>query len=253
MNAWIDLETSTEDAAHLRTRLKAYAGEPEVDTESGSASTIAYSANGLILRQKESVDVTEYRALTEAAAKKLKGCEYDDTVRSIYYHELPGGGDWVACGITTGTKTEVKASRVNEADGWRAVFTTTTYAAADASGWSTVRPSGATSTGIEISREPNREYLYKADGDTIFTNEDAVVVQYKFLTLSEARQLVAANTSNTTYFRTYVHGAAPGIVVSVNAWTGTIVNAREHYVDSENGYTVEVTTRTFGASGTNWS
>lgn len=251
MNAWIDLESSTETAAHLRARLKAYAGEPEVDTESGTASTIAYSANGLILRQKETVDVTEYRALTEAAAKKLKDLESDSSVRTIYYHELPGGGDWVACGITTGSKVEVKASRVNEADGWRAVFTTTTYSAANTSGWSTTRPSGATSTGIEISREPKKEYLYKAEGDTIFTNEEAVVVQYKFLTLAEARQLVAANTSNTTSFRSYSHRGT--LVVSVSAWSGTIKTAREHYVDSDNGYTVEVTTRTFGASGTNWS
>lgn len=251
MNAWIDLETPTETAAHLRTRLQSYSGEPEVDTESGSASTIAYSANGLILRQKESVDVTEYRALTEAAAKKLKDLEYDSSVRTIYYHELPGGGDWVACGITTGSKLEVKASRVNEADGWRAVLTTTTYTADDAYGWSTIRPSGATSTGIEISREPKKEYLYKAEGDTIFTNEEAVVVQYKFLTLAEARQLVAANTSNTTSFRSYSHNGT--FTVSVSAWSGTIKTAREHYVDAENGYTVEVTTRTFGASGTNWS
>lgn len=250
MSAWIDT-TATETAAQLRTRLQAYDGEPEVDTESGSASTIAYSANSLILRQMESVEVTEYRALTEAAAKKLKALEYDNSVRTVYYHELPGGGDWAACGITTGSKLAVKASRVNEADGWRAVFTTTTYAAADASGWSNTRPSGATTTGIEISREPKVEYLYKAEGDTIFTNEEAVVVQYKFLTLAEARALVAANTTNTTSFRTYTHRGT--LIVSVSAWTGTIKTAREHYVDSENGYTVEVTTRTFGASGTNWS
>ena len=253
MNGWIDLETPTETAENLFFRLIDHAGEPNVELEKLISSTIAYSANGLILRQNENVEVAEIRALTEGAAKKLIDLASDSSVRTVYYHELPGGGDWVACGITTGSKVEVKAIRVNEADGWRAVFTNTTYAAADASGWSTVRPSGATSTGIEISREPKKEYLYKAGGDTIFTTEDAVVVQYKFLTLSEARQLVAENTSNTTYFRTYSHGQLPGVVVSVNAWTGTIKTAREYYVDADNGYTVEVTTRTFGASGTNWS
>ena len=254
MNAWIDLETPTETAAHLRTRLQSYSGEPEVDTESGSASTIAYSANGLILRQKESVDVTEYRALTEAAAKKLKDLEYDSSVRTIYYHELPGGGDWVACGITTGSKLEVKASRVNEADGWRAVLTTTTYTADDAYGWSTIRPSGATSTGIEISREPQQMYLWSAAGHAIYSTETAVVVQYKFLTLAEARALVSENTSNDTYYATYVYDVwgqgQPG--ATVVAVTGTIKSAREHFVDWENGYTVEVTTRTLGASGNGW-
>ena len=253
MNAWIDT-TSSETAAQLRTRLQAYTGEPEVDTESGSASTLAYSANGLILRQRESVDVTEYRALTEQAAKKLKQLEYDNSVRTVYYHELPGGNDWVACGITTGSKLEVRASRVNEADGWRAVFTTTTYAAADASGWSTTRPSGATSTGVEISRESTQEYHWSVNGSSIFRTETVVVVQYKFLTLAEAKNLVAANTSDNTSYETYKYDVwgpgMPGAYATIR--TGTIKTAREHFVDWENGYTVEVTTRTLGASGEGW-
>lgn len=186
---WIDT-TSTETAAALETRLQGL--NAEVPLTSHPSTSIAYSANGLILRQKESVTVSEFRSLTQAAAEKLATRSSDSTTTAIYYKAISESGEYAAVAITTGSKTDYVPSRANEADGWHVTKTVTVYSAASATGWSTTRPS-VTSSGIIVSEDASKQFLaMDAFGNNNYQNEETVVREYPFLTYAEAHDKVAS-------------------------------------------------------------
>ena len=130
---WIDKQEG-ESASQLKTRLTNI--KDFFSTTTNGGSTIAYSANGLILRQRESVTTEECRALTKDAADLLKGLEADNTTSQIHYKAVGENGEYAAVGLVIGTKITVYTFRANEADGWRAVISTVTYSADSAEGWS---------------------------------------------------------------------------------------------------------------------
>lgn len=185
---WIDT-TASETAAALETRLQQL--NAEVPLTSHAPTSIAYSANGLILRQKESVTVSEFRSLTQAAADKLATRSSDSTTTTIYYKAISESGEYAAVAITTGSKTEYVPSRANEADGWHVTKTVTAYSAAAATGWSTTRPS-VTTTGIIVSEDADKQFLANSLGTSIYQNTSTVVKEYPFLTYAEAHAKVAS-------------------------------------------------------------
>lgn len=255
--SWIDKQ-SNETAANLKTRLTSLGAYVPL-SRTPSASTLAYSANGLVLRQVQSTTVGEYRALTQAAAELLATLSSDGTESTIYYHGIgsyTGSGnnrvysEYVACGVTTGTKVDYTASRVNESDEWKVVCTETVYAAGATTGWSTTRPTAATTTGIVTGQSSSSSYLYAYNSNHVYATEVSTTTEYRFLTKSEAETKVSQNNSNNTKMWKWRYGTG---TFRVYTWKGTIKSAVSRYVDGENGYTVTVTEKTLSASGTNWN
>ena len=255
--AWID-KNSGETAAALKTRLEGL-GAYIAMSHAPSASSIAYCANGLILRQVQAVETVEYVGLTKDAAYLLATLSSDATTTTIYYHGLgskTGSGssatysEYAACGVTTGAKTDYVASRANAADGWKVTATTTTYTAGATTGWTTTRPTAATTTGIETGRTPSSAYLFAYNNNPIYSTEQTITTEYRFLTKAEADTKVANNNTNNTVMGRWLYGTS---TVYAYTWKGTVSSAVSRYIDHDNGYTVTVTTKTLGASGNNWS
>ena len=248
MDGWI-APTTGETANGLLTRLQGL--ELEVPKSSHSSTSIAYSANGLILRQFEGVAITEYRGLTKAAADLLCTLGSDTTQTTIYYKQIGTSDEYAAVGITTGGRTEYAASRANEANGWIVTKTEQTFSAAASTGWSTTRPSGATSTGIQTGKNSATAIVYTAEGDTLYATHTTTTTEYRFLSKSEADTKVANETSDSVAITAFTHSGT--LIVTVYAQTGTVKTASSRYIDAERGYTVTVETTTHSASGTNWS
>ena len=256
---WIDT-TATETAANLETRLRQL--NAEVPLTSHAPTSIAYAANGLILRQKESVTVSEFRSLTQAAADKLATRSSDTTTTTIYYKAIAESGEYAAAAITTGSKTEYVPSRANEADGWHVTKTVTDYSAAAVTGWSTTRPTVAT-TGIIISEDADKQFLANSLGTPIFQNTTTVVKEYPFLTYAEAHAKVASEKAAGS--RVYDEQVATSWSTSegITAWKNVTVRggttgSQSHGVDKvptmrydgpERGWVVTVTeTEYWGSS-----
>ena len=88
-------------------------GECVVGTSKQSASTILFSKSGeTAIRQRETEEITEYRALNEASALAKVGVT-DTTAQTAYYATF--GEEDHSITVTTGSKTEVSAQRANEA------------------------------------------------------------------------------------------------------------------------------------------
>lgn len=254
---WIDKLTD-ESASNLKTRLEGLNACIVLSGTPG-ASFVAYSADGLILRQVVSTVVTEYRGLTRHAAALLSTLTSDDTTRTIYYHGIgayTGTGshriysEYVACGVTTGVKHDYAAARANEADGWKVVHTQTTYSAGATNDWTTTRPSAATTSGIVTGRSSSSSYLYAYNHNPIYTTETSTTTEYRFLTKSEAETMVSQNNTNNTQMNKWLYGSS---TVYAYAWKGTAKTATSRYIDADNGFTVTVTEKTVSAQGTNWT
>lgn len=255
---WIDT-TSSETAANLETRLKGL--NAEVPLTSHAPTSIAYSANGLILRQKESVTVSEFRSLTKAAADKLATRSSDSTTTTIYYKQIAESGEYAAVAITTGSKTDYVPSRANEADGWHVTKTVTVYSAAAATGWSTTRPTVAT-TGIIVSEDADKQFLANSLGTSIYQNTSTVVKEYPFLTYAEAHAKVASEKAAGS--RVYDEQVATAWSTSegITAWKNVTVRggktgSQSHGTDKvptmrydgpERGWVVTVTETTYWGS-----
>lgn len=248
---WIDLASSTETASALKTRLESL-GACVPLSKTPSASTIAYCANNLILRQVQSVTACEYRCLTQAAAEKLASLSSDNTTTTIYYKGIGTSpySEYAACGVTTGTKADYVASRSNEADGWRVTCTETTYSAGATTGWSTTRPTAATTSGIVRGHSSSSSYLFSYNNSPIYSTETTTTTEYLFLTKSEAETKVSQNNTNNTQMGRWRYGTSTFYAYT---WKGTIKSATSRYVDSDNGYTVTVNEKTLSAIGNNWS
>ena len=255
--SWIDKQ-SNETAANLKTRLEGLGAYIPLSSSPGT-STIAYSANSLILRQVQSTTVGEYRALTHDAATLLASLSADNTESTIYYHGIgsyTGTGnnrvysEYVACGVTSGTKVDYVASRVNESDEWKVVRTETTYSAGATTGWTTTRPTAATTTGIVTGQSSSSAYLYAYNSNPVYATETSTTTEFRFLSKSEAETKVSQNNSNDTKMWKWRYGTTTFYVYT---WKGTIKSAVSRYIDLENGYTVTVTQKTLSASGNNWN
>ena len=256
---WIDT-TATETAAALETRLKGL--NAEVPLTSHAPTSIAYAANGLILRQKESVTVSEFRSLTQAAADKLATRSSDSTTTAIYYKAISESGEYAAVAITTGSKTDYVPSRANEADGWHVTKTVTVYSAASATGWTTTRPA-VTSTGIIVSEDASKQFLAAGVlGAKVYQNEETVVREYPFLTYAEAHAKVASEKAAGSRVYDEQIPTSWSTLEGVKAWRNVTVRggangSTSHGTDKvptlrydgpERGWVVTVTATTYWGS-----
>lgn len=245
--------TSGETAAALETRI--VNEKQKVFVSKNSGISLAYSANGLVLRQKEDVETHEYRGLSQAAAVKLLSLASNAVTSTIYYKAIGSNGDVAAVGIQTGTVVDLTVSR----DGDSGVFTVTrvdtTYSAASTAGWDTTRPASS-STGVVTSKSKRSNRVYTYNGDSIYSYQETTTTEYRFLTQAEAASKVSAETSDSVGYTTYKHDATVSgstiVGATVAVQTGTTKTASSRYVDADRGFTVTVNATTYTASGTNW-
>ena len=242
---WIDKRTN-ETAAQLKTRLSGMADFFTTSLHGGS--TIAYSANGLILRQREDVKTEECRGLTEAAALLLKGLESDNTSSVIHYKAVGDNGEYAVVGLVFGTKVTVSALRANEAAGWIATISTVTYSADSADGWTTTRPSSASSAGVVIDFQQTSERLYSALATAstaagygiavLYQNADITTREYRFLTQAEAASLVSTLNASHIGAASVAQITVGGVTPKVEFKNYTLKKASARYVSPESGWTV---------------
>lgn len=269
MSEWINVNDTDdgagniteETASALRTRLESLGACFKVSSSEGSA--IAYSANGLILRQAEKNTVFEVRALTRTAAERLQGLRSDSTSQIVYYAQIGTSTDYATCGITTGAKTTVNITRSNEANGWRATISVIEYSALDTSGWSTTAPSAASTSGLVTSIEYSTElifsvwwYINGSNSNTInhfarlYRNCVKSTLEYRYLTYAEAlaklNSFAAQNTPSSSSIAqiqkvTSGSGSLNSSYHTAEIWLGTKINGSMSYIDAEHGWTVFAT------------
>ena len=186
---------TNEKASDLLARLQSLG--VEIETGCNSSTSIAYAANGLVLRQKEFVSTTEYVGLTPDAAKKLEELDEDGSTTTIYYKAIPNAnGEYAAVSVTTGLKTDYVPSRDGESGAWKCVKTVTTFSAASDDGWSTDRPA-VSSSGIVVSETSMKQFVaVDAFNRSYFQNESVVIREFPFLSAAESAAKIAANTAS---------------------------------------------------------
>lgn len=243
--------TTTETASNLESRIAGL--NAKIVVASNVGSTVAYSANGLILRSKESVVTTEYRGLTKAAAEKLLTLSDNDVSTTIYYKKIGSGDEYAAVGVSVGLKSDYTMSRVNDSNTFVVTRVDTTYSAADDGGWSSVRPSSS-GTGVVTSKSKRSSHVCDFDGDALYSYQEDTTTEFRFLTQSEAVQKVAAEASDTVTETMFKHDIEYQGQTMVGFWikvqTGTRKVAAARYVDADHGFTVTVNQTTLTASGT---
>lgn len=250
MIGWIN-KNSGESATHFLGRLKNDFHD-YVKTDCASGSTIAYSANGLILRQKEDEVVFECRGLHQDAAALLLDLQSDQTQTTTYYKAVGDNGEYAVVGIVTGTKTTVVGHRVNEAGAWNVTITTLTFSATDASGWTTSRPSAATAVGIITDHQKTAtriDVLWKSPGSdacaALYQNEETETREFQFLTHEEAvakvNQYISDRTGQAKVIQIDYDTTHRGF--AIKDYTSYKVSAR--YVSPERGWTVVLISTTY--------
>lgn len=246
--SWID-KNGSESATNLLTRLTNLNDYVTMSKQSGM--TIAYSANNVILRQKEESVVHEIRGITEAAATRLKDLESDNTSTVIHYKAIGNNGEYAVVGLIIGTKKTVDAQRANEAAGWRVTITDTTYSAADSAGWTTTRPSAASSTGTVVDRQKTStrlELIWKQGLDAcsaIYQNEEIVTTEFQFLTEQEATAKINQYASNRDGEPLVLQAQYSSSNYNAISKNYTSYKASAKYVSAERGWTVTVVAITY--------
>lgn len=249
--AWRDLKPTETTAAILRAALVSEGYAVAISKTPGS---VIIAHNGATpLRQRETVTVVEFRALTQAAAEKLSGLSEDNVSSVIYYAKRASGGTaltYIACAAKSGVAVIAQAVRHNESGGWTVRETTTEYSAVG-TGWSAEKPSDATA-GIVTSKTKGSTYTQYETGVKI-QDVTTTVTEYQFLTQSEAEALcTSANTMTATRV---AYAAARQVYNSANnTWTaqsytgyytymhGLITSSVSRYIDEVYGWSVTKTT-----------
>jgi len=246
--AWID-KAANETADGLKTRLQSLG--VFVHTSASSLSSIVAYNGGNVLRQKQDVDIYEYRGITEDAAVLLKDLEDDQTTKTVYYAQRASSSDavpqYMAEAVTTGTRKEVQCYRANEGSGWVARVTETTYSAGG-SGWSSTRPN-ASLTGVVVDkskRSTSTEYGY---GNTVVGYKlqqiTTTVREYQFLTQQEAEDICVSSDGTTLGTIPYYDDEQNPLVFKYRF--GTVVYSSMRYIDEVYGWTVTKTTEEWAA------
>lgn len=225
-----------------------------VELSQSHAQSIAFSAFGILLKQREVTTVTEYRGYTDAATAETAAAGYfaDTTAMTTLYHATTGGG-FVMASVMTGTLTTAVASRVNEANMWRVVKTATTYSYTSPSGssWSTTRPSAGTGQIVSISN--SRTAVTTVQGNTLFIQETVSTREWRGCTAAEANTLLNGRPSDTLADETWVCRHISTEIGRATIEVGTRYTMDSRFVSDAEGYNVSMHTTTRTASGSNWS
>lgn len=235
------------------------------------ASTILFSRNGSqTIRQLEVVETTEIRGLTQSAAEGMCGIE-ESTTQTSYYAKI-NGTVFTFTG-TTGTKTELSGARADDSGQWVVTERVTTYSITPnplPSCWGTTElnedgeeitlSANGKSRNISIDFSSSRLWVFNAKpvNQTIRT----VMSEIRYVNSeSAANSLVTANTGDTVGDTTIkqdgqiASGSGTTQTVPV-AWctvkTGVEKFASARFVSEREGWTVNVTTKTFGYAAAGW-
>ncbi len=254
--AWIGMGDC--DAAGLRQLLDT--SNARVDLSTAASAVVLHNADGLLLKQGVTETSWQYVGLTREAAEALASLAYDATSCTTLYAQ-GASGEWVACNVTMGASLKVSSAMANAAGGWTATFRLSEYGAANAGdAWSATRPEAAVSTGIQKSQSTSvyRVAPSEVSGGTM-QKVVTTVVEFKFLTLAEALEMLNAtwcsstvtphSTSSSYVGHTYnEQGAVVGSVSKLAHYTylyGTQKTGSVRYVGTAEGYSLEGTTTVY--------
>ena len=231
----------------------------EVKTSKQSASTILFCKTGqTTIRQKETETVTEYRGLDETSALAKIAASSDNTAQTGYYATFNGEDHSIT--VTTGTKTEVSARRVNDANGWTVTVREVAYSVVPditsngySGPWNTslVVPSGTSRTvSVNVSSPHVRTYLDVA----LYSTKTVTVTEYPGLSSSDAATKANAIANQTSVTEKVMKCLAQSFVnnqwidgswVFASLHVGTIAYATTRKVSDEEGYTVTGTVEVY--------
>ena len=227
----------------------------EVKTSKQSASTILFCKTGqTTIRQKETETVTEYRGLDETSALAKIAASSDNTAQTGYYATFNGEDHSIT--VTTGTKTEVSARRVNDANGWTVTVREVAYSVVPditsnsySGPWNTslVVPSGTSRTvSVNVSSTHVRTYSDVA----LYSTKKVTVTEHPGLSQSAAETLATSLANQTSVaekvmvctVQSWVNGGwLTGSWCYASLHVGTIVYTSTRKVSDGEGYVVTET------------
>lgn len=226
----------------------------DVELSVSHGQTIAFSAFGILLKQREVTKIVETRGyMDETTAQTAAAAAFaDTTVMTTLYHSTTGGG-FVMASVLTGAITTAVAQRANEANMWKVVKTTTTYTytAPTGSSWSTTRPSAGTGNIISISN--SRRSVTTVQGNTLYIQETTSTREWRGCTATEANTLLDGRPSDTLSDEIWVCKRITTEIGRATIQVGTRYTMDSRFVSDAEGYNVSLHTTTLAASGSNWS
>lgn len=226
----------------------------DVELSVSHGQTIAFSAFGILLKQREVVKIVETRGFMDETTAQTAAAEAfeDTTAMTTLYHSTTSGG-FVMASVQTGAITTAVAQRANEANMWKVVKTTTTYTYTSPSGssWSTTRPSAGTGNIISIST--SRASITTVEGYTLFAQETTSTREYRGCTAAEANFLLANRPADTLEDHIWVCRRVATELGRVTIQTGHRYTVDSRFVSDAEGYNVAIHDTEITASGTNWS
>lgn len=226
----------------------------EVELSVSHGQTIAFSAFGILLKQREITKISEVRGYMDGAtAQSAAAAAFSDsTAMTTLYHTTVGGG-FVMASVVTGSITTAVAQRANEANMWKVVKTTTTFSYTSPSGssWSTTRPSAGSGNIISISN--SRTAVTTVEGYTLFTQETTSTREYRGCTASEANILLNNRPDDTLQDSVWVCKKIATEIGRVTIQVGHRYTVDSRFVSDAEGYNVSIHDTEITASGTNWS
>lgn len=225
-----------------------------VPTSVSYAQSIAFSAYGLLLKQKEVVEVTEYRGYTDANTAKTDAAAFfaDTTGQTQLFHPISGNG-FVMASVMTGSLTTAVAHRVNEANMWAITVTTTTYSwtAPTGSAWTETRP--AAGNGFTSGIGKAKRVLTVVEGNPLVSSENTSTQEWRGCTAAEAATLVANCPADSLTTYTFKCTRIATELGRFEAQEGTRYTMESRYISDAEGYSVTKHTTTITVSGSNWS
>ena len=225
-----------------------------VELSVSHGQTIAFSAFGILLKQREVAKVTEYRGyMDETTAQTAAAGMFADTTSMVTLYHATTGGGFVMASVLSGTLTTAVASWANEAKMWKVVKTETTYSynAPSGSSWSTTRPSAGNGQVISIST--SRRAITTVEGFTLFANETVSTREYRGCTAAEANTLLNNKPVDTLADHVWRCVSVATELGRVTIETGHRYTVDSRFVSDAEGYNVSIHDTYITASGTNWS
>lgn len=226
----------------------------DVELSVSHGQTIAFSAFGILLKQREVTKIVETRGyMDETTAQTAAAAAFaDSTAMTTLYHPTTGGG-FVMASVLTGAITTAVAQRANEANMWKVVKTTTTYTYTSPSGssWSTTRPSAGTGNIVSIST--SRRAITTVEGYTLFAQETTSTREYRGCTAAEANSLLINRPTDTLSDHIWRCMHLSTELGRVTIQTGHRYTVDSRFVSDAEGYNVSIHDTEITANGTNWS
>ena len=226
----------------------------DVELSVSYGQTIAFSAFGKVLKQREVTKITETRGYMDGAtAQTDAAAAFADTTTMVTLYQATTGGGFVMASVITGSITTAVAQRANEANMWKVVKTQTTYSwiAPSGNSWSTTRP--AAGTGAIVSISTSRRAVTTVDGYTLFQNETTSTREYRGCTAAEADYLLVNRPADTLSDHVWICVRIATEIGRVTIQTGHRYTVDSRFVSDAEGYNVSIHDTEITASGTNWS